>query len=53
MSVQLLEKPILEQYRIRFGEEYVCLKCGKISREKNEKCPRCGGAICVRITSKF
>jgi rubrerythrin len=53
MSVQLQEKPILEQYKVRFGEEYICLKCGKISREKSAKCPSCGGAICVRIISKF
>ena len=52
MSVQLQEKPILEFYKERFGEEYICLKCRKIINEKTENCPDCGGAMCVRITSK-
>ncbi len=52
MSVQLPEKPIWEQCRAQFGEEYICLKCKKISNEKTENCPNCGGVMCVRITSK-
>lgn len=48
----LKTEPFWHQHRARFGEEYVCLKCGKIRPEKCDDCPDCGGVMCVRITSK-
>ncbi len=51
MSIPSLEKPVWEAYRQKFGEEFACLKCRKITHEKRENCPSCGGAMCVRITS--
>jgi rRNA maturation endonuclease Nob1 len=52
MGIQSVDEPIWYQFRNRFREEYVCLKCHKIREDKSEICPNCGGAMCVRIIPK-
>ena len=52
MTLQPQREPLWKQFKQRFGEEYICLKCKKITVEKRETCPNCNGVMCVRITSK-
>lgn len=42
---------LLEQFKLRFQEQLVCLRCGSIFLEKVAVCRKCGadGVICPRI----
>jgi RNA polymerase subunit RPABC4/transcription elongation factor Spt4 len=38
---------------VKYGKEYICLKCGYIISEEKESCPKCGGVMCARIVREW